>query len=309
MTHRIGRNQPCPCGSGKKYKNCCWGKAFDYVEDDEGTVHRRIPMSEEARELLLEQRQAFIEAHGRPPGPGDDVFFDAPHPEHLEHTMVQSMREVGISPDKVYAFTKTGLLVSEENRKLIPDADIKAWCEAVEEYHERFGAVLALPLPWKKSEFAGKTIAQISADGRAVAYIAEYTNYLLNDGEELRYYTSVANDALARLRSQQAAEGAEATSVKVSIEDPVESVVPLFVAAANVHEEGVDAVTAFESCLFVDDFAMKMAERWAIADNAKVRAAHEAAGKAGIMMLFVAVNQHFGLQETPEREREAKRPR
>ena len=21
---RIGRNDPCPCGSGRKYKNCCW---------------------------------------------------------------------------------------------------------------------------------------------------------------------------------------------------------------------------------------------------------------------------------------------
>ena len=21
--HKIGRNQPCPCGSGKKYKKCC----------------------------------------------------------------------------------------------------------------------------------------------------------------------------------------------------------------------------------------------------------------------------------------------
>lgn len=23
MTHKIGRNDPCPCGSGKKYKKCC----------------------------------------------------------------------------------------------------------------------------------------------------------------------------------------------------------------------------------------------------------------------------------------------
>jgi len=23
MSHRIGRNDPCPCGSGKKYKQCC----------------------------------------------------------------------------------------------------------------------------------------------------------------------------------------------------------------------------------------------------------------------------------------------
>ena len=23
MTHAIGRNDPCPCGSGKKFKHCC----------------------------------------------------------------------------------------------------------------------------------------------------------------------------------------------------------------------------------------------------------------------------------------------
>ena len=23
MTDKIGRNDPCPCGSGKKYKQCC----------------------------------------------------------------------------------------------------------------------------------------------------------------------------------------------------------------------------------------------------------------------------------------------
>ena len=22
-SQRVGRNDPCPCGSGKKYKNCC----------------------------------------------------------------------------------------------------------------------------------------------------------------------------------------------------------------------------------------------------------------------------------------------
>jgi uncharacterized protein YchJ len=23
---KVGRNNPCPCGSGKKYKKCCWNK-------------------------------------------------------------------------------------------------------------------------------------------------------------------------------------------------------------------------------------------------------------------------------------------
>lgn len=26
MNQKIGRNEPCPCGSGKKYKNCCLSK-------------------------------------------------------------------------------------------------------------------------------------------------------------------------------------------------------------------------------------------------------------------------------------------
>ncbi|MBX2979527.1 MAG: SEC-C domain-containing protein [Flavobacteriales bacterium] len=24
-TPKVGRNEPCPCGSGKKYKKCCMG--------------------------------------------------------------------------------------------------------------------------------------------------------------------------------------------------------------------------------------------------------------------------------------------
>ena len=24
---KIGRNEPCPCGSGRKYKHCCLGKS------------------------------------------------------------------------------------------------------------------------------------------------------------------------------------------------------------------------------------------------------------------------------------------
>ena len=26
MTEKVGRNDPCPCGSGKKYKSCCFPK-------------------------------------------------------------------------------------------------------------------------------------------------------------------------------------------------------------------------------------------------------------------------------------------
>jgi len=28
-TPKVGRNNPCPCGSGKKYKNCCGGATLN----------------------------------------------------------------------------------------------------------------------------------------------------------------------------------------------------------------------------------------------------------------------------------------
>jgi hypothetical protein len=35
-TQRIGRNDPCPCGSGKKFKKCCYGKMQVTDETDSG---------------------------------------------------------------------------------------------------------------------------------------------------------------------------------------------------------------------------------------------------------------------------------
>jgi len=35
---KIGRNDPCPCGSGKKYKNCCLKKGNDWNSTRELTA-------------------------------------------------------------------------------------------------------------------------------------------------------------------------------------------------------------------------------------------------------------------------------
>ncbi|MFP4477629.1 MAG: SEC-C metal-binding domain-containing protein [Desulfatibacillaceae bacterium] len=46
---KIGRNQPCPCGSGKKYKKCCLNKAATPSHE---SYYSRLS---EAQELLLEK--------------------------------------------------------------------------------------------------------------------------------------------------------------------------------------------------------------------------------------------------------------
>lgn len=133
---KVGRNEPCPCGSGKKYKTCCYDKGFTYMVGEDGEVVREVPMTDEMRELLTQQLVAFKEKFGRDPGPNDKVFWD--EPEHVEHGIVQAMREANLPPRFIYAFEKTGRLVSEENLHLIPQADLDEWTAACEEYDRMY---------------------------------------------------------------------------------------------------------------------------------------------------------------------------
>ncbi len=62
-THGIGRNDPCPCGSGKKFKHCCLGK-----ESSTASGHGATSISETLRNALegrqfnsLEEAQTFLD--------------------------------------------------------------------------------------------------------------------------------------------------------------------------------------------------------------------------------------------------------
>lgn len=131
---KIGRNEPCPCGTGKKYKSCCYDKAFNWVTAEDGSIAREVPLSDKSRELLQAQVERFKEKFGREPGPEDKLFWE--EPEHVEHQVTQAMRRAGLPPAMVYAYEKTGLLVTEKNRNLIPEADLAEWNAAWDEYEK-----------------------------------------------------------------------------------------------------------------------------------------------------------------------------
>jgi hypothetical protein len=136
---KLSRNAECPCGSGKKYKNCCYHKGFDWMEDEEGNISRSVPLSDEMAEMLDVQRQKFVDKYGREPAAHDKLFFDAPPFEHVEHEMVEAMKKAGVDPALIYAFEETGLMVSEDNQHLISDVDLAKWHEAVKEYRAKHG--------------------------------------------------------------------------------------------------------------------------------------------------------------------------
>jgi hypothetical protein len=55
--------------------------------------------------------------------------------------IVATMRKAGISPQLIYAYEKTGLMFTEENRHLIPQGDLDAYEAAIDEYLDEHGDV------------------------------------------------------------------------------------------------------------------------------------------------------------------------
>src|SRR5262245_27336735 len=94
-------------------------------------------MRPEMREALEALRQAFVARHGREPGPGDLLFPDLSHPEHLEAMRAEDMKAAGLDPAFIHASEKTGLLVTEQNQHLIPENDLAAWDAAIEDYEAK----------------------------------------------------------------------------------------------------------------------------------------------------------------------------
>jgi len=148
MPREYPRYQPCPCGSGKKYKVCCAKKGFKFTLDEQGNVGRTVPLTLELQEILKEQERAFRATFGREMGPQDPIFFDpnADTPQPMEMDTAEMRREfgeaakkAGVPEELVYAVNKTGIIVTAENRNLLPDKDVKEFEDAVREYREMFG--------------------------------------------------------------------------------------------------------------------------------------------------------------------------
>ena len=70
------------------------------------------------------QREKFIAKFGREPGPDDPIFFDLDE-DKLRDDTASAMRAAGIRPALIYAYEETGLIVTQENRRLIPENDLR----------------------------------------------------------------------------------------------------------------------------------------------------------------------------------------
>ena len=73
---KIGRNEPCPCGSGKKYKRCCYGIEDTGIPNNESDIDTAV---DEALSLFTSSSQ--IEGENRI----EEILKKCPHSSHAHY--------------------------------------------------------------------------------------------------------------------------------------------------------------------------------------------------------------------------------
>lgn len=113
-----GRNDPCPCGSGKKYKKCCL---------HDGNPHMRQRTLPAPKENVADSRTSPIIVC-----PEEKASFTLDH-------VLEALRKAGVKECYIYAAQQTGRFVKPEARAMYDDKTLAAWDAAVQEYCDKHG--------------------------------------------------------------------------------------------------------------------------------------------------------------------------
>ena len=121
----IGRNAPCPCGSGKKYKKCCLAKDEARVLPVAGEVHRMDARLVQELKGYAQSRwaHAFADLH-----PGQ-LFLDG---DQLTPEKAQLYDPYRVYVHRFEGRTLAGWYLAERGDRLSPLE--RAWLEAVTQY-------------------------------------------------------------------------------------------------------------------------------------------------------------------------------
>src|SRR6185503_3458786 len=92
MTTSVGRNDPCPCGSGKKYKKCCetkdQAKEHARLEKRWQEAQRAVEKSQDKEGAANEEKTAAPPVTARKP---DTSFRGAPSKHAAVHAPKSSL--------------------------------------------------------------------------------------------------------------------------------------------------------------------------------------------------------------------------
>ena len=88
--------------------------------------------------MLEENRQNFRTTFGRSEGPKDRVFFGNFVLGANEHWQVvkKAAEQAGVPDELIFASCRTGLVVTEQNARRMPEVDLDEWSEEIRQFRE-----------------------------------------------------------------------------------------------------------------------------------------------------------------------------
>lgn len=128
-------NENCPCGSGKKYKNCCKKKNFTYYEEEDEHYTKSIPIHPDLKIVLDEEALKFKRIFGRMPG-NDDYVFGGVLFKDLKRAYKLMKRKNIVDKAWLYASEQTGIMLTKENQDLISEKDAKEFISYIKKYQK-----------------------------------------------------------------------------------------------------------------------------------------------------------------------------
>lgn len=298
--NKVGNNEPCPCGSGQKYKKCCKQKGIDFVADeDDGQIYQQLPMTDELVGMMDEQEEHFRQVHGRDPGPGDKVFFDAPPLEHAEHQMVEAMRESGLDPAIVHAFIETGQLVTEANIQHIPTVRVNEWNNAVQSYNDEHGESLP-SIPWTRTQWRERQTTDLADFEPFTEYIDSIRRELFSN-EERRDSCFRAVELMMAVTPETDPELVDEEWLaerSQELELNENNLVKILEGASFANPEKANGYRrAVELGIFVEDLVRNAQKTIGIEDHERINELREQLLSFTYLKLVVGINQHFGLDD------------
>jgi hypothetical protein len=134
---KIGRNEICPCGSGKKYKHCCFNKDYVFFENSDGETVKSIPINEPVvSDILNKQENRFKDVFGRERINREPIFLDGLliSEDDYKEKVVELLKSINVRPQIIYAFEKLGYCILEGQQGKYTDKELDEWDNAIQEY-------------------------------------------------------------------------------------------------------------------------------------------------------------------------------
>lgn len=108
------------------------------MKDEHGAFFQAVPISPKVGRIIENAKNKFKRIFGREPKGNDPMMVEKylVSIRDIERETLDAMLRAGTPPELMYAYRKTGRLLTKKASRLIPDKDVQEWHDAIAEYQK-----------------------------------------------------------------------------------------------------------------------------------------------------------------------------